>query len=80
MIECRRNGSGETYSSAGVPPGIAIALDDNCALEIVDGNYRLISSKRKVGAKRVYNKNNKDFAERLDVLDKYTPLSSLIKK
>lgn len=35
-------------------PGVGIALDDCSALEIVDGNYRIISSKKGANAHLVY--------------------------
>ncbi|MDO8563716.1 MAG: Type 1 glutamine amidotransferase-like domain-containing protein [Nanoarchaeota archaeon] len=39
--------------------GVAVALDDNCALEIVDGKYRVISSKEESNAHKVYYKGSK---------------------
>lgn len=61
-------------------PGIAIALDDNCALEIVDGNYRILSSKKGAGAKKIYYSKSQPHSERMEMIKKYTPLSELMKK
>ena len=61
-------------------PGVAIALDDNCAIEIVDGNYRLLTSKEGVGAKKVYYSKGQPHSERISVVNSYTPISELTKK
>ncbi len=39
--------------------GIAIALDNCCAIEIIDNKYRIISSKKSANAFKVYWKANK---------------------
>jgi dipeptidase E len=61
-------------------PGVAIALDDNCALEIVDGNYRLLTSKEGAGAKKIYYSKGQPHLERIDIVNVYTPISELTKK
>ena len=61
-------------------PGVAIALDDNCAIEIVGETYRLISSKEKAGAKRIYFARGKIHQESINVTSDYNPLFLLLKK
>lgn len=61
-------------------PGIAVALDDSCALEIIDGNYRFIASKSEASAKRVYYLKGELISERLKVSKEYSPIHELIKK
>lgn len=57
--------------------GIAIALDDNCALEIVGDKYRLITSKQGAGAKKVYRRGTQVHSEKILQKENYTPLSEL---
>ncbi|MDO8460161.1 MAG: Type 1 glutamine amidotransferase-like domain-containing protein [Nanoarchaeota archaeon] len=60
--------------------GVGIALDDNCALEIVDGNYRMLSSKNGAGAKKIYYSGGKPYSKKIDITEKYSLLSDLMKK
>jgi dipeptidase E len=60
--------------------GVAIALDDNCAIEIIDGKYRIISARKGVRAKKVYCKNKAIRLDHLDVSEGYTPISRLLEK
>jgi len=61
-------------------PGVGIGLDDNCALEIVNGTYRFISSKAGAGAKKVYYKDDKLVVERQELTEDYFLLDKLLKK
>lgn len=61
-------------------PGVAVALDDNCALEIINGKYRLIASKKGAGAKKVYCSLNKSYQNRIEITDNYTSLSDLLER
>lgn len=60
--------------------GVGIGLDDNCALEIVDGTYRFIASKPGAGAKRVYYKDNKLVVKKMSASENYFLLDKLLKK
>ena len=60
--------------------GVAIALDDNCAIEIVDSKYRVISSKIGAGAKKLYFFKGQPHSERIEITEEYYPISNLIKK
>ena len=61
-------------------PGVGIGLDDNCALEIVDGTYRIIRSNETVGAKKVFYKNDKPVSKRIEVYEDFLLMESLVKK
>jgi len=61
-------------------PGVAVALDDNSALEIVDGQYRVLTSKKGVGAKKVYYSKGKSYQSRVEITDNYNLLSNLLKR
>lgn len=60
--------------------GIAIAVDDRCAIEIVDDKYRIISSKNNANTYKVYWKNNKYFQEKLEKTEHFRELKGLFKK
>jgi dipeptidase E len=59
--------------------GVAVALDDNCALEIIDDQYRIITSKNRVGAKKVYYSRGKSHQDNLEIKN-YRPLRELLRK
>jgi dipeptidase E len=61
-------------------PGVGIGLDDNCALEIVDGTYRFIRSKENAGAKRVFYKNDKPVSQRIEAFKDFLLMEGLVKK
>lgn len=52
--------------------GIGIALDENCAIEFIDDNYRVISSKKGAKAYKIYKKNGKVISA--EILSKNSPL------
>jgi dipeptidase E len=60
--------------------GIAVAIDNCCALEIVDTKYRIISSKNKANAYRVYWKNGKYHKEKINKNRLYLPITDLLRK
>lgn len=61
-------------------PGVAIALDECCALEVVGDQYRLLSSKKGAGAYKVYWKQNEFFHEKIAKAVSFKPLSKLLSK
>ena len=61
-------------------PGIAIAVDNCCAIEIIDDRYRIISSKHSANAYRVYWSNGSYYEEIIEKKEKFEPLSALLKK
>jgi len=58
-------------------PGVGIALDDCSALEIVDGQYRIINSKKGANAHRVYTSRGKVKYELVRKKKDYVPLEEL---
>jgi len=60
--------------------GIAIALTDCAALEIVDEKWRIITSSKNAHAYRLYRKNGKVIEEELPQSKRYRPLEELKRK
>jgi dipeptidase E len=58
--------------------GVAIALDNCCAIEIVGDNYRIINSKQAANAYKVYWKDKKYFEEKLKRDNKFRPVKELL--
>ena len=44
-------------------PGVALAVDECCAVEVVDNKYRIIVSKKKANAYKIYWKKEKFYHE-----------------
>lgn len=61
-------------------PGIAIAVDNCCAIEIVDGEYRVISSKKNANAYKVYWKRGKFHEELIEKKKEFMPIETLLSK
>jgi dipeptidase E len=61
-------------------PGVGIGLDDNCAIEIIDGTYRFIRSKENAGAKKVFYKNDKPVCQRIETSEDFLLMEGLVKK
>jgi dipeptidase E len=64
----------------GKTPGVAIAIDNCCAVEFVDDTYRVISSKPKAKAYKVYWKAGRYHEAIIPKSTKFKPLSLLLKK
>lgn len=60
--------------------GVAVAVENCCALEIVGNAYRIICSKNKASAHRVYWKKGKFYEESLSKEKTLKPLSELLTK
>ena len=61
-------------------PGIAIALDNCCALEIADSSYRLVRSRGSARGYRVYRAAGTVVEEELPRDGKYRPLTGLLSR
>ncbi|MFC1842885.1 Type 1 glutamine amidotransferase-like domain-containing protein [Candidatus Dependentiae bacterium] len=61
-------------------PGVAIAVDDFCAFEIVDDSYRIITSKPGASAYKVYWKRGNFFNEKIEEKQEFLPLVDLLTK
>lgn len=59
---------------------VAIALDECCAIEVVDGKYRILSSMKGSRAYRVYWKNGEFKEEPIDEIEEFRPLAPLLAK
>jgi dipeptidase E len=58
--------------------GLGIAIDNNCAIEFIDGRfYRVISSRRYSRAYRVYKRGGKAVAEQIPQQKQLAPIESL---
>jgi dipeptidase E len=60
--------------------GVAIAIDNCCAIEIINDKYKIISSKKSANAYRVYWKKNKYYEEIIKQEKKLKPLHQLLLK
>jgi dipeptidase E len=60
--------------------GVAIAIDNCCAIEVIDDKYRIISSKVSANAYRVYWKANKYRQEKIKKEKEFRSLKELLKK
>jgi len=61
-------------------PGVAVALDNCAALEIVDSTYRIITSKPTAKARKVYWKKGEYIIEDIAVRASFTDIDELTKK
>lgn len=61
------------------PRLVAIALDDCTALEVVNGKYRILKSKKNAKARKTYWKNNKYIIEEIEN-NNYMDLNELLQK
>jgi hypothetical protein len=59
-------------------PGIAIALEDNAAIEIVDQRYRILASQRGQSAYRVFWRGGKPVREHLSAHADWRSLPALL--
>jgi dipeptidase E len=62
----------------GEHPETGIAIDNNCALEVLDGGYRLITSTDGASAYRVYKQRGRVVTERIEQKTELTPLADLL--
>lgn len=60
--------------------GIGIGVDESCALEIIDGTYKVISNNETVNIYKVYWKYGKYYKEVVEKSEKHKSLKKLLKK
>jgi len=58
--------------------GMGVALDNNCAIEILDDRYRIITSAKKANAYKVYRQQNKVIQDTIEKSAAYKPLKALL--
>jgi len=61
-------------------PGTGIAVDTQCAIEIIDGEYRIIAAKKEANAYKLYWKKGQYFEELIQKEGKMQPLSLILEK
>lgn len=61
-------------------PGTAIAIENCCAIEIIDDTYRIITSKKSASAYRVYWSKGQLRKELIEKSNQYKPLKEIILK
>jgi dipeptidase E len=59
--------------------GLGIAIDENCALEIIGDNYRVVCARKNSHAYKIYKSKGKEVMEKLPS-GKYLPLSELLRR
>ncbi|MBT4651482.1 type 1 glutamine amidotransferase-like domain-containing protein [Candidatus Woesearchaeota archaeon] len=62
------------------PKIVAIALDNCCALEVIDNKYRILNSKPTAKAYKIYWKTGKYFQEEIPPKKEFEKLDNLLKK
>ena len=60
--------------------GVAIAIDNCAAIEIIDDTYRIIRTKQMANAYKVYWKKGKYYKEQIAAQKKFAPLDGLLAK
>jgi len=63
-----------------IPRIVSIALDNCCAIEIINGKYRIITSKKGARAHRFYWKNNKYHEEIIEQKKRFSPIEEILIK
>lgn len=59
---------------------VAIAIDNNCAIEIVNDTYKIITSKNTAHTYKVYWKKKEFIEEKINKTEEYQSLGELLKK
>lgn len=60
--------------------GFGIAIENNCAIEFIDDKYyRVITSKQRAGAYRVYKRRGEVISEKIEHKAKLSPVVDLYK-
>lgn len=59
---------------------VALAIDDRCALEVVDDNYRVISSQADAGVYKLTKRRGELSIRRIEQKEEYEPIDGLLRK
>jgi len=62
------------------PKIIAVALENDCAIEIIDDKYRIITSQKNKNAYKIYWKSNRYYKTPISKDNKFRPLKGLLSK
>ena len=60
--------------------GVAIAIDNCCAIEVIDNKYRIIGSKSSANTYKIYWKDNKYYEKTIKKEKEFKLLGNLLKK
>ena len=61
-------------------PDVAVAIDNNCAVEVVDDTYRVITSRAAVGAYKLLNRRGELSVKRIEQKEAYEPITLLLQR
>ena len=59
---------------------VGVAIDNNCAIEIIDDTYRIITSQDSAGAYKLYKQRSELAIERIEQNEDYAPIAGLLQK
>ena len=60
--------------------GMGLAVDNLCAIEVIDDKYKVLSSAPEASAYRVYKKRGRVVSEKIKVTDGMLPISELYRR
>ncbi len=61
-------------------PLVAIAIENDCAIQIKNDTYKIITSKKWAKAYKIYRKNKEYFKQEIQQQKKFMPIENLLKK
>ena len=59
---------------------VAVAIDDRCALEVVDDTFRVISSQADAGVYKLTKRRRELSIGRIEQKEEYEPIDGLLRK
>jgi dipeptidase E len=59
---------------------VGIGVEDNCAIEIIDGQYRIITSKDGAKAYKIYRTRGQVITQEIEQRETHQPLTALLEK
>jgi hypothetical protein len=59
---------------------VAIAIENDCAIQIENDTYKIITSKKWAKAYKIYRKNKEYFKQEIQQQKKFMPIENLLKK
>ena len=60
--------------------GVAVAVDNNCAIEVIDDTYRVITSQPGAGAYKLVNRRGEVSVQRIEQKEEYGPIARLLQR
>ena len=59
---------------------VAVAIDNNCAIEVVDDAYRVITSRAAAAAYRLLNRRGELSVKRIEQKEEYEAIAGLLQR